>query len=638
MKLKKIIIENYKIFETKQEIEFNNLNLIIGKNDIGKSTILEALNIFFNGNSKLSEDDVNKKSFASGKNEILIECIFDNIDKNQEIIIDSDAKTTFKKDFLLNKNGELQIKKIYSSPYKNATSVKTSLISNYPQEEKVIELISKKNSDLKKIAKELNINLQNANVNHLIREDIFNYYDIYKNDYNNLKETEIFLEGKEDDKKIKDQLEILLPKYNLFVADREINSSDEGAKDAMRLAIQDSIKNYERELEVLKNNIKLETQKIAENVIKITKETFSELLDDNETINTQIEEIKKIDSIFDIKLENDYGVNFNKRGSGIKRLLLIGFFIRKSQEKNKDNQIYAFEEPESFQNPENQKKLMEAFKKMSENNYQIICTTHNPQIASFFETQNIKLLEKNNEGKINIISFGDFSGLESITKKLYNTLGFLAEPLINFEDKFKIILYLEGKYDICVFKSIIKKLFKQQDLIEKILFIPCAGNSIDDWCKVNYLRINRNNKDLKEIVIIDGDKSIFKYDNIEIKQLKKREIENYLPIEKVITEIEDMEKIRSYINNNREHLLGNEHKEKEDIYSWIDMEKLYKENQDIFKKYINMDEYETINNKKIRDSLVAKEAICGYFFNKLENENIDNELKEIIEYLENHLI
>lgn len=46
MKLKKIKLINFRGYK-KFEVDFdNNFNVIIGRNDIGKSTILEALEIF----------------------------------------------------------------------------------------------------------------------------------------------------------------------------------------------------------------------------------------------------------------------------------------------------------------------------------------------------------------------------------------------------------------------------------------------------------------------------------------------------------------------------------------------------------------------------------------------------------------
>ena len=52
MKLKKLKLKNFRGYSSEVEIEVTDLNVIIGKNDIGKSTILEALDIFLMENLK----------------------------------------------------------------------------------------------------------------------------------------------------------------------------------------------------------------------------------------------------------------------------------------------------------------------------------------------------------------------------------------------------------------------------------------------------------------------------------------------------------------------------------------------------------------------------------------------------------
>ena len=56
-------LNNFRGYNREIDIKFNDLTAIVGKNDIGKSTILEALDIFFNdskGAVKLDKNDVNK--------------------------------------------------------------------------------------------------------------------------------------------------------------------------------------------------------------------------------------------------------------------------------------------------------------------------------------------------------------------------------------------------------------------------------------------------------------------------------------------------------------------------------------------------------------------------------------------------
>lgn len=50
MFIKEIIIENFKCFEGRFPLEFNNgLNILVGDNEAGKSTILEAIHLALSG-------------------------------------------------------------------------------------------------------------------------------------------------------------------------------------------------------------------------------------------------------------------------------------------------------------------------------------------------------------------------------------------------------------------------------------------------------------------------------------------------------------------------------------------------------------------------------------------------------------
>ena len=56
-------LKNFRCYKDEVSIDFNDITTLIGKNDIGKSTILEALEIFFNNDIvKITQDDVNVQS------------------------------------------------------------------------------------------------------------------------------------------------------------------------------------------------------------------------------------------------------------------------------------------------------------------------------------------------------------------------------------------------------------------------------------------------------------------------------------------------------------------------------------------------------------------------------------------------
>jgi len=67
MKISQVKIANFRSYKDETVIEFNDLTVFVGKNDVGKSTVLEALDVFFNegkGVIKLDKEDINKQGLA----------------------------------------------------------------------------------------------------------------------------------------------------------------------------------------------------------------------------------------------------------------------------------------------------------------------------------------------------------------------------------------------------------------------------------------------------------------------------------------------------------------------------------------------------------------------------------------------
>lgn len=111
MNIKSVIIENFRGYKDRQVIDLNNFTAFVGRNDAGKSTILEALDIFFNDNKGIIEidtADVNKQAKKENeKPDIIIGVEFINLPL--EVCIDENNKTTLKEEFLLNEKGNLTI-------------------------------------------------------------------------------------------------------------------------------------------------------------------------------------------------------------------------------------------------------------------------------------------------------------------------------------------------------------------------------------------------------------------------------------------------------------------------------------------------------------------------------------------------
>lgn len=154
MKIKEVSIQNFRSYKEKISFSLDNLTVLVGKNDIGKSTILEALDIFFNdklATVKIDREDINKQALQEGNNETIISVIFENLPET--IIIDDTVSTNFEKEFLLNKDNNLEIIKKFS----NAAAPKIFINAYHPTNPLCSDLLLKKHKDLNKIIGDLNI-------------------------------------------------------------------------------------------------------------------------------------------------------------------------------------------------------------------------------------------------------------------------------------------------------------------------------------------------------------------------------------------------------------------------------------------------------------------------------------------------
>ena len=153
MRLKELVICNFRGYRDRTSISFEDcLTAITGRNDAGKSTILEALEIFFN--NKNVKIDIGDKNVKTENTDIEITCIFDDLPT--ELIVDENYPTSFKKEYLVNSRGEIEIRKLYKIQ-KTVSGPSIHLKCLHPSTERLSNLHNSKLGDLKQLGQELGI-------------------------------------------------------------------------------------------------------------------------------------------------------------------------------------------------------------------------------------------------------------------------------------------------------------------------------------------------------------------------------------------------------------------------------------------------------------------------------------------------
>lgn len=483
MIVSKIYIKNFRGYKEQTIYLHDNLNVIIGKNDVGKSTILEALEIFFNNEQvKIDVADLSKKRNEEHDTDITIQVSF-QVGLGKSYTIDT-IPTYLSNEYLLDAEKYLTIRKVWSASSQSITakSLKTFIVADYPSAKFTTPLVNKKITDLRKDLVAFNNSHDTDSVNKTIsshiRQAIYLFSDIQTCD---LSEILIPIDA-EDGKKIYDAIKNDFPLYFLFKADRENKDSDTEVQNPLKVITKSILGTMQTQLDKLKEQVVSAAEEVGNRTITKLQEMNPEIA--NELIPKV--STKAWDTLFSFTFEDEDGIPINKRGSGVRRLILLNYFRAEAENRrtNERTVIYALEEPETAQHPDWQIMLYKALVELSNTpNTQIFLTTHSPSLGSLVPLSNIIFLYKeDNELKIET---DDVTILEKVTDSLGIT------PDINITKAYseiKLIICMEGYTDIEFLKNISKSCFNF-DLSNQpsILVLPLGGGNLEHWVTFKYL-------------------------------------------------------------------------------------------------------------------------------------------------------
>jgi len=530
MKIKKVILENFRSFYGKHEISLENFTAFIGKNDQGKSSILEAIDIFINegkGVVKIEQDDLNVTAKNQNIDSFKIGIVF--YDFPAQIIIDAENQTSLKDEYLLNSERDLEVWKTF----KNGRIKETSIKCNHPANDDVLKnLLRKKVKELQDIVKEKNLQCDDKRKSALLRKAIRDSYDNI-----NFQEIEIIVDA-EDAKQIWDQLVNYLPIYALFHSDRKNQDLDSEVQDPLKISIDQIFKRDDIKSKL--NEIAKEVEREINNIAQNTINKFKEVSKQKSQIKPNIPEVASLkwkDVYKNIGFNTDNEVPLNKRGSGFRRLMLLSFFLAEVEKHKNDTKvhtIYAIEEPETSLHPDLQKILLDSLMNLSNNeNYQIIITTHSPQYIRILPKETIIYVEKGTVENFN----------DNVINKIIENLGIL--PNVG-----KVIWCVEGRNDMNFLRNINKNIPELKSIIDiehcinsgllafNLMNGANCGDYIDRYItkNTNAIEFHLYDKDKDSKYEEDIEKVNQRIDGSEGILTNKREIENYVPKELIENE------------------------------------------------------------------------------------------------------
>lgn len=494
MKLVAVALKNFRGYEQEQWINFGDLTTVVGRNDAGKSTILEALDIFFGGG--VVRADSTDKNVSTSDNYFEISCKFSDLPL--ELILDAQAHTSLGAEHLLDVNGHLHIRRRWV-----CTSAKLKeeihAVCQHPSNEGLNDLIALANPALKKLAKEHldadTLSGVNKSTNPQLRAALWATQEL------TLAETAVPL-SKEDGGKIWQKLATYLPHFALFQSDRKSTDADDEVQEPMKLAIAAAL--AEETVQALLAEVIEAVRTRATELATRTHAALAEL--DPAVAEGLIPNFKsdpRWNSLFSVALQGANGVAINKRGSGVRRLILVSFFKaeakRKLEENDKASVIYALEEPETSQHPHNQRILLDSFTAMAEApGTQLILTSHSPGFVSHLPAKSLRYVRKDSSTGVPVVS----EGTDVTWAELADELG--VQP----DNRVVVLICVEGPHDVTSLQRLSQTLHasdpvRYPNLLtdHRFAFVPQGGGTLRQWVSNRYLMgLGR-----KEFHLYDGD-------------------------------------------------------------------------------------------------------------------------------------
>ena len=428
MKIVSIRIKNFRGYCNEVTIKIDDLTVLIGKNDAGKSTILDMLEIFFNDDKKIDKNDVNKTCRANNDLETVFAVRFSNLPT--EIDIDAGHPTTLQDEYLTIGTDEFEVVK----RYKEGGKPKTFILANHPNNSECCDLLKKKQPELRKLIGQLGLDCD-KNKNSVMRQSIWSHYSADLQ----MAVRELDVDSKDGDvKAIWEKVQKYLPVYSLFKSDRSNVEKDAEVQDPLKSAVKNLMKEdgiFDR-LDEISRLVKARVEDVASRTLEKLREMSGDVAN---TLHPVLPAPKWEDVFKGISITGDNDIPLDKRGSGVRRLILLNFFRaeaeRRQNEKGAPNIIYAIEEPETSQHADSQRALIGAFKTLvASPSVQVLLTTHSSHIVKALSFENLRLVRQN-LGETSVVIINDRGVLPYASLNEASYLAFGGEVSVEYHDE-----------------------------------------------------------------------------------------------------------------------------------------------------------------------------------------------------------
>ena len=302
-------------------------------------------------------------------------------------------------------------------------------------------------------------------------------------------------------------LQNYLPIFALFQSDRPSNDQDPEVQNPMKVAIEQALDQLTAELDAITDRVRQKAQETAARTLAKLQASYPNLA---WTLQPKFKK-PPWKGIFKLDLETDDGIPLNKRGSGVRRLVLLSFFQAEAEKRRAAvavgapqprRVVYAIEEPETSQHPDSQEQIIGALRELADSGDQVLLTTHVPALAGLVPLDSLRYVDRVPD----TLEIRIRAGSSDVYAEVADALGVLPDPVRR--PGLKVAVLVEGKNDIDALRSMAQVLAaagEVEALDDNAIFWTIGGGNatLKDWIERRYL----DKLDIHQIVIQDSDRS-----------------------------------------------------------------------------------------------------------------------------------
>lgn len=486
MKLKRIEIKNLRRIEY-ANINFSPASFLIGSNNIGKTTVIKAIEALLSLSTVIKPDDF--RILASGEkvSEMEICGYFSDIDNDTANSRGFKGRVVkgeyfYKKVFSINASKPKIFTKQHnyklSEKFKSVDKWQDLLDIGYKQEE--LEKLFEKNKQKKdKLDKDWHFKIDGAIDWDFDSEaqEVENPGGIPSVVLSKLpKLMHIPSYANVDDIGKADNNKTLLGECLGILFDDLLSNSK------LATTIQDNLSCLQKEMSSTKEGSMINN--LCTNVNRIINDVFPECGID---INPSLEEVSSVlKPKYSVGMYSNVSTNANRQGTGLVRTGIFSMLRYHSTLKSQGDTkirplIVAFEEPEIYLHPSAANLLRDTIYALGKSD-QIVCTTHSPWMIDLSEDwQSLTKLYLNSDGYTSAVNYG----LSEATNKLKEDEKLQLKMIKTFDDELSRVFFaqkciiVEGDSEVVVIKNTLKLLPEEvrKEILSKYQIVKARGKA-----------------------------------------------------------------------------------------------------------------------------------------------------------------